>query len=102
VSIYGKCGLFKGTERVLDQIQDRRVVSWNVLMSEFVEHGFVREALECLDRMELDHTAFNTITYVCRLKTCSGVRVLHKGRIRREYLLMQCSWFKKQKTRLMQ
>eukprot|EP00250_Pteridium_aquilinum_P016131 c22959_g2_i1 orf=717-2639(+) len=80
VDMYAEFGLLVEARRVLNKLPVRHVVSWNALITGYVEHGLNQEALECLEEMQAEGLSPNAITHVCSLKACSSLGAIDMGR----------------------
>ena len=92
VAMYSKCGAFDKAQEVFDLIPIRNVVTWNALISGYVQRGHGNEALICFKRMETARIMPDMVTYVCILKACGIIGALDIGeeihaRIRKQGLL---------------
>ena len=76
VDMYAKCGALEKAKEVFDRLPCPNVVSWNILIVGYAQHGFVDEALRCFKKMPMSPDA---ITYLCILKACSMTRSLQIG-----------------------
>lgn len=56
-------------------------VSWNSLLSEYVEHERGAEALRCLEEMDSYSISPNVTTYICGLKSFGIIRATNKGQV---------------------
>ena len=79
VDMYSKCGSLVNAKKVFDDLDVRDVVSWNILISGYAQHGCGWEALLCLKQMQEDGIAPNTITYFSSLKACGSIRGFEQG-----------------------
>ena len=79
VDMYVKCGAPKKAQEVFNELPIRDDVSWNALISGYVQHGLGDEALKCFDLMKIDGFSPNALTYVSILKACAIVRSLEIG-----------------------
>ncbi|KDP37251.1 hypothetical protein JCGZ_06307 [Jatropha curcas] len=79
LDMYAKCGSLKVAHNLFDQLKEKRVVSWNAMITGYAMHGRTNEALELFDKMrevaKPDH-----ITFVGVLSACSHDCLLEKGR----------------------
>ncbi|KAH7288884.1 hypothetical protein KP509_31G048400 [Ceratopteris richardii] len=72
VDMYGKCGWLTKAHEVFDKLSVQNVVSWNALISGYVEHGCYNEAIACYARMQAEGATPDLVTYLCSLKACSN------------------------------
>ena len=80
VDMYAKFSLLTKAKQVFDELPERNVVSWNSLISGYVQNGLNHEALSYFEKMQ-DNKAINpnAITYVCMLKACGSIGSLKMG-----------------------
>ncbi|XP_022946769.1 putative pentatricopeptide repeat-containing protein At3g49142 [Cucurbita moschata] len=60
VAMYGKCGRLREARKVLDQMPNRDVVSWNSMVAGYAQSGQFDDALEIckeMDSLKLNHDA---------------------------------------------
>jgi pentatricopeptide repeat protein len=70
VSMYGKIGAIPEAEAVFNsKLIQRNSVTWNAMISAYVEHGYAEKALELYCKMEVG--LLDEITLVCVLQSCS-------------------------------
>lgn len=79
VDMYGKCGLLAEAREVLDELLVRNVISWTALIRGYAEHGFGKEALDCLELMQLEGISPNIVTILCSLKACGCIEAINRG-----------------------
>ncbi|XP_074285848.1 putative pentatricopeptide repeat-containing protein At3g49142 [Silene latifolia] len=59
---YTSFGLISDTRKVFDQIQDKNIVSWTILISGFTKRGHFYEAVNCFSEMLLSGVKPNEVT----------------------------------------
>ena len=79
VDMYFKCGALEKAREVFDHLTVRDVVSWNVLITGYAQHGLGDEALKCFRQMKDAKIFPDVVTYVCILKACGTVGSLEVG-----------------------
>lgn len=72
VSMYGKCWNVAGTESVFSEFSHRDTVSWNVMLSVYVEQGIGEKALQLYCQMQEECVVLDEVTLLCALQACSG------------------------------
>ncbi|KAI5058787.1 hypothetical protein GOP47_0026957 [Adiantum capillus-veneris] len=80
LDMYAKCGALAKAKLVFQELHRRDVVSWNVLMGGYCEHGLGEEALRCFELMSNDALLPDEVTYSYTLKACSSIGAAEKGR----------------------
>ena len=79
VDMYAKCGMFVSSQSVLEELLVRNVVSWNALISGYVQQGEYHDALNCFEQMQIEGLSPNVITFTCILKACGNTGCVDKG-----------------------
>ncbi|KAL9243625.1 hypothetical protein vseg_017488 [Gypsophila vaccaria] len=72
VVVYAKCGEFRDSRRLFDEIPERGVVSWNALFSCYVKGNFYEEAIALFDEMVLSSMKPNEFSLSSMLHACAG------------------------------
>ncbi|MCO5603915.1 hypothetical protein L7F22_058071 [Adiantum nelumboides] len=52
VNMYGKCGSLETASEMFDKVEERNVITWATIISNFAQHGHCLEALQLFDRMQ--------------------------------------------------
>ncbi|XP_022736657.1 pentatricopeptide repeat-containing protein At4g39530-like [Durio zibethinus] len=73
VGAYAKSGAFVDAVKLLDRLSSRDVVSWTSVISGFVLHGLMGEALQVFFRMQEDGIIPNEVTILSVLHACSFI-----------------------------
>lgn len=71
VTMYGKCGTFTETEDLFSLLSERDTVSWNALLSVYVEQGWGEKALHLYKLMQRQDAALDYLTLVLLLQACT-------------------------------
>ncbi|KAI5059686.1 hypothetical protein GOP47_0026005 [Adiantum capillus-veneris] len=79
VDMYAKFGLVAKAQEVFNNLPSRDTVSWNALLTGYVEHGYAEEALDCFEQMQQDGVLLNNITLACCLKACGCIAAIVQG-----------------------
>ena len=80
IRTYCKCGALLDALELFEHIPNRNVISWNVLIAGYVEHGYCQQALQCFRKMmEEDGMSPSAVTYACILKACATTGSLDIG-----------------------
>lgn len=72
VSMYGKCGDAAAAKDAFDELPQHDSVSWNVLLSMYIEEGMEEKALQIYCQMQEECVVHDEVTLVCALQSCSG------------------------------
>lgn len=78
--MYGKCGSVEGARMLFDKMHGRDLVSWNAMITTYVQYGQVKEALELYAEMQQLGVKANRITYLSVLGACSSPTALAEGK----------------------
>eukprot|EP01018_Ginkgo_biloba_P001597 Gb_35884 [translate_table: standard] len=85
VTMYSKCGSLMDARRVFDQMHQRDVVSWTVVIADYGRHGFAEEALTLFYQMQQAGIQPNAFTFASVLPMCvnsAALREIHEEIIR--------------------
>ena len=80
IHMYAKCGSLDDARVVFERMEDRDVITWNVMIGGLAEHGCGREALEIFKTMIADGVKPNEISFVGALSACSHSGLVDEGR----------------------
>ncbi|XP_070006616.1 pentatricopeptide repeat-containing protein At3g03580 [Nicotiana sylvestris] len=90
INMYAKCGDLAAARQVFDNMKNWDLVSWNSMISGYVENGFNKEAVDLFKIMRIDLQP-DSVTFVTLLSTCTKLmdmnfaRELHSDIIKRGY-----------------
>ena len=78
--------------RVFEILLVQDVISWNTLISGYIQAGQCSEALDCMQRIYCECLSPDSVTFICILKACGTIGGTNKGKqihdkIRRRGLL---------------
>ena len=76
VHIYAKCGSIDDARLAFDKMEERDVVTWNVMIGGLAEHGCGQEAYELFLQMQREGFNPNAITYISILNACASAGAL--------------------------
>ncbi|KAH7421346.1 hypothetical protein KP509_13G052000 [Ceratopteris richardii] len=79
INMYAKCGALTKAQGVLEALSTQDVVSWNTLISGYIEQGQVEEALNCYGKMQRVGLSPNSVTFLCILRGCTDSGAFDKG-----------------------
>lgn len=79
IDMYSKCGCLEEASYVFNSCQDRDVVSWNGMMTGYLQHGQGPIALKLLREMQLEGLKPNVVSYINGLSACANMESLHDG-----------------------
>ncbi|KAE9454112.1 hypothetical protein C3L33_13973, partial [Rhododendron williamsianum] len=76
LKLYSECGYFEDVVRVFDEMPQRDIVSWNLLISGFAGRGQLFEAFDALRRMQVEGVGFDGFTLTAALPVCARINAL--------------------------
>jgi pentatricopeptide repeat protein len=79
IDMYAKCGSVKVARALFERLWEKRVVSWNAIITGYAMHGLAVEALDLFEKMRKEARP-DHITFVGVLAACSRGRLLDEGR----------------------
>ena len=79
VDMYVKCGVLEKAQKALQELPVRDLLSWNALISGYVQQEKANDALRSFEQMQRDGIAPNLVTLVCVLKACGSAGAIDKG-----------------------
>ena len=79
VDMYAKCGLVTRAQQLFNELLVQDVVSWNALMTGYIEYGYGEEALKCFEQMQNEGICPDEVTFLSILKACSSIGAAKKG-----------------------
>eukprot|EP01018_Ginkgo_biloba_P018660 Gb_14850 [translate_table: standard] len=78
--MYAKCGVPVDARNVFDQMCQRNVVSWTVMISSYARHGHDEEALTLFYQMQRTGIQPNQFTFASVLPACANLPALEHGK----------------------
>ncbi|KAJ0785197.1 putative tetratricopeptide-like helical domain superfamily, DYW domain-containing protein [Helianthus annuus] len=79
VDMYAKSGSVKVARNLFNMLMEKRVVSWNAMITGYAMHGYATEALALFNKMTCE-TQPDHITFVGVLSACNHGGLLNKGK----------------------
>jgi pentatricopeptide repeat protein len=79
VNMYAKCGSLVDARRVFDQMSERDVCSWTLMISAYAKNGLPQEALSIFHQMQRTGVQPNQFTFASVLPACSSLASLEEG-----------------------
>ncbi|WVZ05815.1 hypothetical protein V8G54_019161 [Vigna mungo] len=81
VYMYAKNGEISKPGRLFDEMPERNVVTWNVMMCGLGAHGYVEDDLDLFEKMKREHVICpNGVTFVGVLSACCHAGLIDVGR----------------------
>eukprot|EP01018_Ginkgo_biloba_P032702 Gb_11925 [translate_table: standard] len=87
IDMYAKCESIEDALHVFDKMSARDVVSWNAMISGYVQNGHANEALAVFHQMQLADVKPNSVTIVCVLPACAQLAALKQGEQIQNYII---------------
>ncbi|KAJ7552747.1 hypothetical protein O6H91_06G068800 [Diphasiastrum complanatum] len=78
--MYSNCGRPHEAWSIFDRLSERDIVSWNVMIGAYAQHGYGKEAIKLFDRMLIEGVQPDERTLTIVLNACSNPSVLAKGK----------------------
>eukprot|EP01018_Ginkgo_biloba_P023522 Gb_33335 [translate_table: standard] len=70
IDMYAKCRSIVFARHVFHKMSRRNVVSWNSMISGYIQNGYTNEALKCFQEMQLENVKPNSVTIASILPFC--------------------------------
>ncbi|KAJ7540196.1 hypothetical protein O6H91_10G005000 [Diphasiastrum complanatum] len=80
VDMYAKCGCTEEARELFDNMSDRDVVSWNVMIAGYAHNELGKEALSLYEQMKQEGAQPDKVTFVLLLKACASLAALEHGK----------------------
>ncbi|KAJ7527660.1 hypothetical protein O6H91_16G065200 [Diphasiastrum complanatum] len=80
VDMYAKCGCTEDARELFDNMSERNVVSWNVMMAGYARNGLAQEALALFEQMQREGAKPDEVTYISVLSACTHSGLVDQGR----------------------
>eukprot|EP00250_Pteridium_aquilinum_P004036 c14287_g1_i1 orf=3-1634(+) len=81
IDTYAQCRTLEDARRVFNQLLDKDVVIWGVMMTGYLEAGMSQEAINLFQNLQEDGVEPNSIIVVGVLKACSSLVALDEGKL---------------------
>ncbi|KAG5540616.1 hypothetical protein RHGRI_020738 [Rhododendron griersonianum] len=98
VNMYLKGGLIEEAERVFNEMPERNIVSWTVMITRYGKHGLGREAICLFNKMQVEDVEPDGVTYLALLSACSHSGLKESEKVRESVKLKGlkkdggCNW----------
>ena len=79
VDMYAKCGALVKSQQLLEKLSIQNAFSWNTLIAGYAQLAQIKEAIDCLEHMQLKGVSPNFATFICILKACGNIGAIHSG-----------------------
>ncbi|KAJ7541471.1 hypothetical protein O6H91_10G061300 [Diphasiastrum complanatum] len=80
VNMYAKCDCIQDAREVFNNMKERDVGSWNVMIAGYAQQGLGKEALALYEQMKQKGVQPENITYVVLLNACARIGALEHGK----------------------
>ncbi|XP_027331650.1 pentatricopeptide repeat-containing protein At3g22150, chloroplastic [Abrus precatorius] len=87
IVMYSRCNFVHTSFKVFDKMSERDTVSWNTIISAFVQNGLDEEALMLVCEMQKQSFGLDSVTVAALLSAASNLRNLYIGRQTHTYLI---------------
>ncbi|KAL2317228.1 hypothetical protein Fmac_031104 [Flemingia macrophylla] len=87
LDMYMKCGDICAARRIFDECDDKNLVMYNTIMSNYVHHGWARDVLEILDEMLRKGQRPDKVTMLATIAACAQLGDLSVGKSSHAYVL---------------
>ncbi|EFJ35715.1 hypothetical protein SELMODRAFT_80662, partial [Selaginella moellendorffii] len=81
VNMFGNAGLLGDARRLFEDMVDRDVVTWNIVITLYVQNENFGEAVRLFGRLQQDGVKANDITFVLMLNVYTSLTSLAKGKV---------------------
>lgn len=79
VDMYVKCGQLEKAREVFNSMNERDIISWNVMISGYGMHGNAKSAMEIFLEMESSNVKPNELTFLALLSACAHGGLVEEG-----------------------
>ncbi|KAI9121495.1 hypothetical protein K1719_008528 [Acacia pycnantha] len=90
IAAYFKCGGVESAHKLFDELGDRDVISWNSMISGYVQNGSSENGLEFFIQMLISRVKADLATLVIVLAACANIGKLSLGRALHGYGVKSC------------
>ncbi|KAL0312924.1 UNVERIFIED_CONTAM: Pentatricopeptide repeat-containing protein, mitochondrial [Sesamum radiatum] len=80
VDMYAKCGQIDLAKEIFDSMNEKDVVSWNVMISSYGMHGHGKSAINIFQQMEESGSRPNDLTFLAVLSACAHAGLVDEGK----------------------
>ncbi|GMH04610.1 hypothetical protein Nepgr_006450 [Nepenthes gracilis] len=80
INFYSKVGLIQEAELVFARMVEKDVVTWNLLISCYVQHGLVKNALKLCQLMRMENIRFDCVTMASLISASADTGYIELGR----------------------
>ncbi|KAJ7965912.1 Pentatricopeptide repeat [Quillaja saponaria] len=77
--MYGKCGCILDARRVFDNMREKDVISWTIIITGLAMHGHANNAFMCFSEMLEHGVSPSAVTFMGILTACTHAGLVDKG-----------------------
>lgn len=89
--MYHNCGSLGDVQRMFEEMPQRNLVSWNVMVATYAQHKQGDQALTLFDQMQLEGAIPDKITFITFLSACTSMEALAEG-MRMHAIIVGCGF----------
>ncbi|KAF5806554.1 putative tetratricopeptide-like helical domain superfamily, DYW domain-containing protein [Helianthus annuus] len=71
LAMYAKCGEVEFADMIFERAEERNVITWNSMLTCYVQNGLASEALDLFERMKTSDVNLNQVTVLIVVSACS-------------------------------
>ncbi|KAK7322553.1 hypothetical protein VNO77_25938 [Canavalia gladiata] len=79
VDMYAKCGAIQTARKLFDMMQERHVITWNVMIDGYGTHDLGKEALDLFNKMQKETIKPNDNTFLSVISVCIHSGLVEEG-----------------------
>jgi pentatricopeptide repeat protein len=80
IDMYFKCWCLEDADRILNELTERDLLTWTVIISGYVQTNQGEKAVKCFSQLQREGLKPNAYTLSCCLSGCSSLALLDSGR----------------------
>lgn len=80
IDMYAKCGNIDAAANFFNEMSERNLVSWNIMIAGYAAHGHAKQALTLFEQMKNMRLKPDHITFLAVLSACSHGGFVSEGR----------------------
>ena len=80
IDMYGRCGMSKKAQEVMEELPVREVDTWSAVIAGYAQQEEYQEALSCFKKMRDEGISPNASIFICILKLSGATGDIDKGR----------------------
>ncbi|CAK7325644.1 unnamed protein product [Dovyalis caffra] len=80
IDMYSKCGWLDLSEKIFNEMKNKDIVSWNVMLAGYAVHGQGNSAIELFSRMQDSQIRLDSLSFINVLSACRHAGLVEEGR----------------------